>query len=283
MDSPRLIRLRIQSFYNGHQILKILMATALIFGAGALFPQSFAFIWDHWMYLASINAITILWYLILTLYVRQEARRRTSVPDLKALLVTESRHAHFNLLFLGVMMPLSQTQVFNPLWFLSAFFYLLVLGDPIVQAKTAILGILGPLLGYLAHGTFWFFWEGTALDLGGFLLVLAFSLILWFAWTFFQRSNAMNALVESGPDKGVPKTKEFATHFGLTAREEELLPLVFSGLLTKEIAGQLNISYHTAVTHLKNIYQKTGVGSKWELQALFNRYPFVSERPDKSS
>jgi hypothetical protein len=260
MDSPRLIRLRIQSFYNGHQILKILMATALIFGAGALFPQSFAFIWDHWMYLASINAITILWYLILTLYVRQEARRRTSVPDLKALLVTESRHAHFNLLFLGVMMPLSQTQVFNPLWFLSAFFYLLVLGDPIVPGQDRHPRDTGPLAGVFGSRDFLVLLGGDCPGSGRVSPgsgIFSDPLVCLDLLSALQRHELPG---RKRPGQGGAKTKEFATHFGLTAREEELLPLVFSGLLTKEIAGQLNISYHTAVTHLKNIYQKNRGG-----------------------
>jgi DNA-binding NarL/FixJ family response regulator len=50
--------------------------------------------------------------------------------------------------------------------------------------------------------------------------------------------------------------------YGLTAREQKILELMTRGLIKKEIADQLNVSYHTVDTHLRNIYTKLHVHSR---------------------
>ena len=47
----------------------------------------------------------------------------------------------------------------------------------------------------------------------------------------------------------------------LSAREIEVLVLVSKGHINKEIAGKLNISLTTVITHRKNITEKLGVKS----------------------
>jgi len=47
----------------------------------------------------------------------------------------------------------------------------------------------------------------------------------------------------------------------LSARETDVLRLVASGLINKEIAEQLNISINTVLTHRKNITAKLGIKS----------------------
>lgn len=47
----------------------------------------------------------------------------------------------------------------------------------------------------------------------------------------------------------------------LSDRETEVLQLLATGLSNKEIAERLNISINTAITHRKNISQKTGIKS----------------------
>ena len=47
----------------------------------------------------------------------------------------------------------------------------------------------------------------------------------------------------------------------LTAREIEVLVLVVKGLINKEIAGRLNISLTTVISHRKNITEKLGIKS----------------------
>ena len=48
----------------------------------------------------------------------------------------------------------------------------------------------------------------------------------------------------------------------MTARELTILELMTQGLLKKEIADRLSLSYHTVDTHLRNIYRKLHVHSR---------------------
>jgi DNA-binding NarL/FixJ family response regulator len=50
--------------------------------------------------------------------------------------------------------------------------------------------------------------------------------------------------------------------YGLTEREEKILKLMTEGLTVKAIADQLAVSYHTADTHIRNIYTKLHVHSR---------------------
>lgn len=51
----------------------------------------------------------------------------------------------------------------------------------------------------------------------------------------------------------------------LTSSEIEIVRLISSGLSTKEIAARKHISFHTVMTHRKNIFRKLGVSSSPEL------------------
>lgn len=61
-------------------------------------------------------------------------------------------------------------------------------------------------------------------------------------------------------------------HSILSSREREVLELLSKGLLYKEIASQLGITYETVKKHLKNIYQKLHVQNK--IEAL-NKFRFL--------
>lgn len=50
--------------------------------------------------------------------------------------------------------------------------------------------------------------------------------------------------------------------YGLTTREQKILELMTQGLIKKEIADKLAVSYHTVDTHLRNIYTKLHVHSR---------------------
>jgi DNA-binding NarL/FixJ family response regulator len=54
----------------------------------------------------------------------------------------------------------------------------------------------------------------------------------------------------------------------LTTSEIEIVKLIAGGLTTNEIAEKRNISFHTVVTHRKNIFRKLGVSSVSELIIL---------------
>ena len=51
----------------------------------------------------------------------------------------------------------------------------------------------------------------------------------------------------------------------LTPSEMEIVRLISEGLTTKEIASRKHISFHTVITHRKNIFRKLGVSSVSEL------------------
>jgi len=50
-----------------------------------------------------------------------------------------------------------------------------------------------------------------------------------------------------------------------TSKEKEVLSLISTGLTTKEIAAQLNISHHTVETHRKNLLRKGEVKNSAQL------------------
>ena len=50
----------------------------------------------------------------------------------------------------------------------------------------------------------------------------------------------------------------------LSAREQEILKLLSKGMVSKEIADELSISYHTVRVHTKHIYEKLHVRSRAE-------------------
>lgn len=71
-------------------------------------------------------------------------------------------------------------------------------------------------------------------------------------------TNVLNHLLEkSFPTECTPTP--------LTPREIEIVRLVASGLIAKEIASELNLSTHTVYTHRKNIMKKLKIGSTSEL------------------
>lgn len=50
--------------------------------------------------------------------------------------------------------------------------------------------------------------------------------------------------------------------YGLTERERQILNLMVEGLIKKEIADKLDVSFHTVDTHLRNIYTKLQVNTQ---------------------
>jgi RNA polymerase sigma factor (sigma-70 family) len=70
----------------------------------------------------------------------------------------------------------------------------------------------------------------------------------------FQRSAAAEAQTES-----------------LSEREQQVLDLLSQGLMYKEIADKLNISYETVHTYIRRIYEKLQVRTRTEAVAKFLR------------
>jgi len=76
----------------------------------------------------------------------------------------------------------------------------------------------------------------------------------------FYCTNVLNYLLE----KSFPTEKE-CSPIPLSPREIEIVQLISSGLIAKEIADKLNLSTHTIYTHRKNIMKKLGLGTTSEL------------------
>lgn len=57
----------------------------------------------------------------------------------------------------------------------------------------------------------------------------------------------------------------------LSARENEILELISTGLIVKEVSAKLFLSPHTVTRHLKNIYTKLHVNNRIEAINKFNQ------------
>lgn len=76
----------------------------------------------------------------------------------------------------------------------------------------------------------------------------------------FYGREVLEILLEKGEWK---KTIQETT--SLTAAEIEIVKLIAEGMTTKEIASRKNVSFHTIMTHRKNIFRKARVNNASEL------------------
>lgn len=115
----------------------------------------------------------------------------------------------------------------------------------------------------------------TALDLIPALRELQISLdffyyLLWSALSiaaFVRYLTRPSAFVENDEI-----SDSFITAYGITPRESEVVGLISQGLSNQEIADRMNVSFATARTHVYNIFQKTGAGSRVDLLRLVSGY-----------
>ena len=112
--------------------------------------------------------------------------------------------------------------------------------------------------------------SGTAL----FLVALAgvcFMLLMFMPSRDFQTSSwgfSNHLPVESSEARRMRRCGELAEHYGLTARELEVLQILSDNGGKTEIATMLGISPHTAKTHIHNVYAKLGISGMRELSIL---------------
>jgi DNA-binding NarL/FixJ family response regulator len=76
----------------------------------------------------------------------------------------------------------------------------------------------------------------------------------------FYGREVMEILLEKGDWKRVVQENT-----SLTAAEIEIVKLIADGMTTKEIASRKNVSFHTIMTHRKNIFRKARVNNASEL------------------
>ena len=74
--------------------------------------------------------------------------------------------------------------------------------------------------------------------------------------------GAYSAIVFERVSRRNERFRHFIEEFNLTAREREVVCLLVSGLTSKEIAQQLNISAHTVKTYLNFVMTKLGVTTR---------------------
>lgn len=74
--------------------------------------------------------------------------------------------------------------------------------------------------------------------------------------------------------------EDMLAQYNLSAREQDILPLILKGLSNTEIGEALCISVSTVKTHVTNIYTKFDVKSRYELIALFQKLHFSQEPQD---
>jgi two-component system nitrate/nitrite response regulator NarL len=75
--------------------------------------------------------------------------------------------------------------------------------------------------------------------------------------------------------RGLRARSDNRGRYMITARERDVLGLLVQGQTIAEIAGSLGIGFHTAQTHVKNLYRKLDVGSKAEATAIALRHQLV--------
>lgn len=85
-------------------------------------------------------------------------------------------------------------------------------------------------------------------------LLSLFDEVIHISDSFAVIASVISRMVRAKPLKE-PKNQDGV----LSDRETEVLQLLARGLSNKEIADRLNISINTAITHRKNICQKTGI------------------------
>jgi len=74
------------------------------------------------------------------------------------------------------------------------------------------------------------------------------------------------------PDPACTGIEAVAVEYGLTRREQQILPLLAHRLTDREIAEQLNISHRTAMNHTANILGKLGLASRRDVADIVARH-----------
>jgi DNA-binding CsgD family transcriptional regulator len=70
------------------------------------------------------------------------------------------------------------------------------------------------------------------------------------------------------PNAALTGVDTVVARFGLTRREQEILPLLAQRLTDREIAERLSISHRTAMNHTANILGKLGLASRRDIAAF---------------
>jgi two-component system, NarL family, nitrate/nitrite response regulator NarL len=98
----------------------------------------------------------------------------------------------------------------------------------------------------------------------------------------FRSSSSVESSESSGSTAAPDFTPSQATANAaedvprLTARELEVLAMIGSGLMIKQVAARLGIGYHTVNDNIKSIYRKLGIRTRAQAAAEASRRGLVS-------
>ena len=79
---------------------------------------------------------------------------------------------------------------------------------------------------------------------------------------YLLKASPIDAIAGGVRDLKLDRQSGDKKDYGLTKREHEILQLMVDGLIKKEIADRLSVSFHTVDTHLRNIYTKLQVNTQ---------------------
>jgi DNA-binding CsgD family transcriptional regulator len=99
-------------------------------------------------------------------------------------------------------------------------------------------------------------------------LIIGILFLLFYLYTRLTKENLTDAIQE---DEKIGEYKKYIKH--LSRRELDVVEAILAGNFSyKELSKALNISVNTVKTHLKNIYQTTGVSNMTALSSLFHGF-----------
>lgn len=261
------IRHRLISTYNGWQILRTVLAFTTMGLAAWWFPGDFSFVRDYRWFLVAVGLLYLAGLSILTVTIRQKLDQVSDETSISALIRFETRWHSILLTVAALLVPLASPYYVNIAWFASAFLFCFVLANPLMTESISRLVVVSPVAGWAIHQAIHFLIEGQGLHFPALAFCIVVSFALYYSRRYFVR-QLVQAELETGPSQ---TEAHFASHHGLTPREEEVLGRVLRGRVTKEISTDLGISETTVKTHVKNLLAKTRTRTRLELMVEFNR------------
>lgn len=275
------IRHRLSTTYNFSQILKLITGIALLIGATWLFPDDFRQIRDNAVYLAILAGLLIIWISLFSIYIRTKLSSATSPASIAVLIRIESCGFAVSVCLLAILMPLSEPYYANLAWFFSAFLFCYALANPALESRLATGLVFSPVAGWIVHSAVHFVIGRRPIHIPALLFCLVISAILLYSRAYFvtrqtrsdmERDSLENMHPAAQSIKDLDAVYLYSKTYSLSPRESEVLRKIFHGRISKEIAAELGISVTTIKTHVRNIFDKTGVRSRLELMANFNRF-----------
>ncbi len=143
-----------------------------------------------------------------------------------------------------------------------AAYRILVFSDISAKSGLPALAVSGLLAGRLgeAAGTI-----GVSVLKGTTLVAVSGAVFAIVIVLFFPLYQRLYSPVINAQEIEKRRLSEYASRFGLTAREQEIFSLIVQGMSNAEISTALYITESTVKFHAGNIFKKTGFGNRSEL------------------